>query len=117
MSYFMFDGLAQLKVAPILDIVNIAYLGIFPGAVGFLLWSKAMSKAEKITTVTNFMFVTPLLSGILGVLIISEMPTIATLTGGAVVIGGSLLYQWLARRIKPKQQTGKLEEKPHANLR
>ncbi len=117
MSYFMIDGLAQLKAAPILDIVNIAYLGIFPGAVGFLLWSKAMSKAEKITTVTNFMFITPLLSGVLGVLIISEFPTVATISGGAVIIGGSLLYQWLARRNQPTQPKDKLEEKPHANVR
>ncbi len=117
MSYFLIDGIAQLKVAPILDIVNIAYLGIFPGAVGFLLWSKAISKAEKITTVTNFMFVTPLLSGILGVLIISELPTVATIVGGTVIIGGSLLYQWLARKQQPMLPNNKLEESPHANLR
>ncbi|AFS79758.1 drug/metabolite exporter, EamA family [Gottschalkia acidurici 9a] len=97
LTLFLKDGLIQLSQANILQIVNVICLGILPGAVAYLLWVTAISKATKITTVTNFMFITPLLSTILGLLIIKEVPSTITIVGGCVIIAGSILFQKLSR--------------------
>ena len=45
-----------------------------------------MSYAERTSEVTNFMFVTPLLSTIMGFIILSEIPNAGTFIGGAIII-------------------------------
>lgn len=93
LTVFLKDGLMQLFKAPVLQIINIIYLGFFPGAIAYLLWVIAISKAEKVTTVTNFMFITPLLSTIMGLIVIREVPSFITIIGGCIIIGGSILFQ------------------------
>lgn len=95
LSVFLNDGLHEAFIAPPLQLLNVAFLGIFPGALGYLLWVTAISKAEKVTMVTNFMFITPLLSTIFALIIIKEVPSLAALIGGFIIIGSSILFQKL----------------------
>ncbi|MCB2359696.1 DMT family transporter [Clostridium estertheticum] len=96
LTVFLKDGLIQLYNAPILQIVNVIYLGVFPGAIAYLFWVMAISKAKKVTTVTNFMFITPLLSTIMGLIVIREVPSLITIVGGCIIVGGSILFQKLS---------------------
>lgn len=93
LSIFLGDGLQQASSASTLQIFNVAFLGIFPGALGYLLWVTAISKAKKVTMVTNFMFTTPLLSTIFAFVIIGEIPSVLTIIGGGIIIFGSILFQ------------------------
>ncbi|MBV4430169.1 EamA family transporter [Clostridium tyrobutyricum] len=95
LGIFLKDGLIQLYKAPILQILNVACLGFLPGAIAYLIWMTAMSKTKKVTTVTNFMFITPLLSAIMGLIVIKEIPSYITIVGGCIIIGGSILFQRL----------------------
>ena len=45
-----------------------------------------MSYAERTSEVTNFMFVTPLLSTIMGFIILHEVPNAGTFIGGVIII-------------------------------
>lgn len=80
------QAVQQLSSAAPQEILSLVYLGVFPSAIAYFLWGKAMSYAEKTSEVTNFMFVTPLLSAILGFVILQEMPNAGTFLGGAVII-------------------------------
>jgi len=95
LTFFLKDGLIQLHQAPILQIVNVVCLGLFPGAIAYYLWATAISKSKKITTVTNFMFITPLLSTIFGLVVIREVPSVTTVIGGCIIVYGSILFQKL----------------------
>lgn len=102
-SYSIFIGTVMLMVfapsaiievqqAPVEQLFNIGILGVVSSAVAYVAWAKAFSKAEKVSQVSNYMFVTPLLTGILGFLIAGEVPGISTIIGGVIIILGLLLF-------------------------
>lgn len=81
----------QISYAPIhIDLV-IVYLGIFPAAIGYILWSYALSKTAKAGNVASFMYLTPMLTLVIGWISIREIPHIISVIGGFVVLGGMLI--------------------------
>ena len=67
-------------------------MGIMPSAVSYVLWAKAMDLAEKTNEVTNYMFITPLLSTVMGFLMLHEVPDMGTFIGGAVIIASVVMF-------------------------
>ena len=57
-------------------------------------WAKASSKAKNTSQVSNYMFVTPFLTSILGFLMAGEVPDQATLIGGGIILLGVLLFNF-----------------------
>lgn len=80
-----------LQAGPPAVLLSIA-LGLFPSATSYLLWAKALTLADKTNEVTNYMFVTPLLSTIMGFLLLHEVPEIETFIGGAVIIASVVIF-------------------------
>jgi len=74
------------------NILAVIALGIFPSATSYFLWAKALELADKTNEVTNYMFITPLLSAILGFLILNEIPDAGTLVGGIIIISSLILF-------------------------
>ena len=68
------------------------YLGMMPSALAYFFWGKALSLANKTNDVTNFLFVSPLLSTILGFILLKEVPNLGTFVGGAIIIFGIILF-------------------------
>ena len=73
-------------------IAVVIYMGIMPSAVSYVLWAKAMDLAEKTNEVTNYMFITPLLSTVMGFLMLHEVPDMGTFIGGAVIIASVVMF-------------------------
>lgn len=86
------QGIVQVITAKPNQILSIVYLGAMPSAVAYFLWGKAMSLAEKTSEVTNFMFVTPLLSSVLGFMLLKEIPNTGTFIGGTIIILSIMLF-------------------------
>jgi drug/metabolite transporter (DMT)-like permease len=72
--FFLPQAVEEVQTAPVGSLLAVLFMGIFPSAIGFLLWTKALSIAKQIGDVTNFMFVTPLLSTLLEILLIGDIP-------------------------------------------
>lgn len=89
---FLPESIPQLINADIKTYLVLIYLGIFPSAIAYIWWGKALTLAKMTSEVTNFMFVTPLLSAIMGSLIINELPSAETYIGGAIILLGLLLF-------------------------
>ncbi len=70
----------------------VGFLGIFASAVAFLCWTKALSLADKASQVSNFMFITPIISTAIEIALFRELPDAATWLGGAVILLGALLF-------------------------
>lgn len=82
----------ELPHAPAIQLLYIALLGIFSSALAYISWSKAFEKAKQTSQVSNYMFITPFLTSVLGYLVADEVPDRATLIGGAIIIVGVLVF-------------------------
>ncbi|MEG0051311.1 MAG: DMT family transporter [Terrisporobacter sp.] len=78
--------------APIEHIIYVLILGVFSSALAYIAWAKAISMAEKTTYVSNYMFVTPFLTTILGFVMMGEVPDKSTVLGGIVILSGLFLF-------------------------
>ena len=90
--FFLPQAVEEVQTAPVGSLLAVLFMGIFPSAIGFLLWTKALSIAKQIGDVTNFMFVTPLLSTLLEILLIGDIPDAGTITGGVMILLGVALF-------------------------
>lgn len=82
----------ELSSARADTVFAVAFLGIFASAVAFLSWTKAFSLADKASQVSNFMFITPLISTGFEIALLRELPGAATLLGGVVILLGAFLF-------------------------
>lgn len=86
------DAYAQICGASLRTIASVVFMGVFPGAIAYSVWGKALSIAEKVSEVTNYMFVTPILTTILSCFLIAEYPDMGTYIGGSVIIGSVVVF-------------------------
>ena len=94
LAVFLPASVKEVLCAPGIQLVYIAVLGIFSSAIAYVAWSKAFAKAKQTSLVSNYMFVTPFLTSILGFLIADEVPGRATLLGGTIIILGVLVFNF-----------------------
>lgn len=94
LAVFLPTSVKEVSYAPDIQLVYIAVLGIFSSAIAYVAWSKAFAKAKQTSQVSNYMFVTPFLTSILGLLIADEVPGRATLLGGIIIILGVLVFNF-----------------------
>lgn len=80
------DALSELQDAPSDAIALVIYLGLFPGAVAYITWGKALSLAENTGQITNWMFLTPCLALLLEYVVTDSYPGKATLAGGSIIL-------------------------------
>ncbi|GFI61649.1 hypothetical protein IMSAG049_00810 [Clostridiales bacterium] len=94
LAVFSPAAIREVSSAPPSQLFYLAVLGIFSSAIAYLTWSKAFSKAEKTSQVSNYMFITPFSTSLLSFIIIGEVPDRATVIGGAVIILGTLVFNF-----------------------
>lgn len=92
LSVFAPPGFREAAQAPRSILVYIALIGIFSTAIAFLSWSKAFALAKKTSFVSNYMFITPLLTSILGFIMAGEIPGRATVMGGIIILLGAVVF-------------------------
>lgn len=78
---------AAVKRAPLVATANLVLLGVFPGALGYLLWTYALSKLP-VARVMVFLYLIAPLSILMDWGFLGEIPTYWTLLGGAIALGG-----------------------------
>ena len=87
------NAAVQFGNAPLQQLLVMGFLGVFPSALAYMLWAKALMIAQKTSDVTNYMFVTPLLAALMGFLIMGEIPALSTWVGGLMIFAGLLLFK------------------------
>ena len=86
---FLPESIRQIESAPLSHVIAVIFLGVFPSALSF---------AATTSDVTKFMFLTPLLSFVLGYVVISELPGVETWIGGALILSGLALFHISGQR-------------------
>ena len=74
------------------SLILIIYMSIFPSIISYFFWTKAFEIAKHTTEVTSFMFVTPVLATLMGIIILGDIPKLSTLIGGVVIILGMIIF-------------------------
>ena len=101
LAVFLPASVRDIQTAPLLQLVYIAVLGVFSSAIAYAAWSKALSLAKQTSQVSNYMFITPFLTSLLGFLIAGEVPDHATLLGGGIIVLGVCIFNFGNGSIKP----------------
>ena len=95
----------ELAAAPPQQLFYVLVLGVFCSAAAYVSWTKAFSLAKQTSQVSNYMFVTPFVTTLLGFALANEVPDRATLLGGGVILLGVFLYNFggrIAARLRGK---------------
>ncbi len=74
------------------SLILIIYMSVFPSIISYFFWTKAFEIAKHTTEVTSFMFVTPVLATLMGIIILGDIPKLSTLIGGIVIILGMIIF-------------------------
>ena len=96
--YCLPQTIAQVQAAPARALWLALFLGIFPSAAAYLLWTRALALAPRTSLVTNYMFLTPFLSMLLDFAVTGGLPDASTFAGGAIIMGALLLFSLAGKR-------------------
>ena len=67
--------------------LSAVYLGIFPSAVAYIIWFMALDKTP-VSRAAIFFYLSPVFTVVIGYFWLDEIPSLAALGGGALVVGG-----------------------------
>lgn len=84
---------ADFQRAPHSAVWHVVFLGVFPGAIGYVLWSYCLSQWS-VSRVTSFLYLVPALSIALGWAVLGELPAPLSFGGGALALCGVILANW-----------------------
>lgn len=86
----------QLPTAELTDTLAVVYMGIFPGAIGYISWAYVMSKRPASTS-SSFLYLIPIVATLIGWLILGELPRSIAFLGGALILAGVILVNSIGR--------------------
>lgn len=107
-SYSIFIGTLMLCIflpstieetanAPAIQIFYVVILGLLSSAAAYCAWAKALSLARNVSSVSNYMFVTPFLTSILAMAIAGEKVEASTVIGGIFIFAGLILFTFAGK--------------------
>lgn len=99
LTIFAPASLREASGAPAIQYFYLAVLGVCSSAVAYVSWAIAFSKGKQTSQVSNYMFVTPFLTSVLGFLIAGEVPDHATLCGGGIILIGFFIFNFGGRMV------------------
>ena len=87
----------DLQAAPAIQWVYVFGMGVLSSGIAYATWAKAFSLASQISQVSNYMFITPFITSLLGFLLLQETLDKPTLLGGGIILTGVLLFNFGGR--------------------
>jgi len=96
--------LRQVAAAPLSATAAVAYLGIFPAAVGYLTWAYVLARVPA-ARAGSFLYLVPAMAMLVAWLWLGEVPAALALGGGVLVIAGVVLVNRWGRLGPPGDPT------------
>jgi drug/metabolite transporter (DMT)-like permease/GNAT superfamily N-acetyltransferase len=100
MLVFLPGLVSQLPATPASSIWIIVFLGVFPGALAYFMWSYALARMPASTT-ASFLYASPVLATFVAWVWQGTVPGAMTLAGGAAALAGVILVQTKGRPNEP----------------
>src|SRR5262249_16006845 len=99
---------SQIRTAPPDATLAVVYLGLFPGAVGYVVWAYALARLSA-SVAGSFLYLVPAFAIGIAWLWLGEVPTTLSMLGGVVVIIGVIVVNTLGK--KQTANTSKTESR------
>jgi drug/metabolite transporter (DMT)-like permease len=96
MLVFLPGLIQQAPAAPAWATWTIVFLGVFPGALAYLMWNYALSGMPASTT-ASFLYAQPVLASLVAWVVQRTVPSTVTMIGGALALAGVILVQTKGR--------------------
>ena len=94
LAVFLPAAVSEVHAVPPIQLLYIAILGIFSSAIAYVTWAQALKKATRTSSVSNYMFITPFLTTLLGFVLTHEKPDGSTIAGSLVILTGVLIFNF-----------------------
>ena len=94
LAVFLPAAVGEVHAVPPIQLLYIAILGIFSSAIAYVTWAQALKKATRTSSVSNYMFITPFLTTLLGFVLTHEKPDGSTIAGSLVILTGVLIFNF-----------------------
>ncbi|MFA7196451.1 MAG: DMT family transporter [Anaerovoracaceae bacterium] len=94
LTVFLPGTIREMPGAEGIHYIYIAVMGVCSSAAAYAAWAKAFSRAKQTSQVSNYMFLTPFATTLLGFLMAGEVPDLPTLLGGAIILLGMLVFNF-----------------------
>ncbi|MDR3280392.1 MAG: DMT family transporter [Synergistaceae bacterium] len=94
LAMFAPGALRELGTSSAGSLGSVVLLGVFSSAIAYVTWSIALERAPETASVSNYMFLTPFVSSLLGFLVLSEIPDLGTVIGGAMILSGVFIFNY-----------------------
>ena len=91
MLIFLPNLIRDVQTARFSATMDIVYLGVFPGAISYVLWNYALHKFTNPAHITTYLYFSPIITMIIGVIWIGEFPDLYTIIAGLIVLSGVIL--------------------------
>ncbi|MCL2695699.1 MAG: DMT family transporter [Clostridiales bacterium] len=98
LAVFAPQAVAEAAQAPPSALLWVSIMGVLPSAIAYIAWARAFALAPRTSYVTNYMFFTPFLAGLLGFLFAREVPDLWTWIGGSIILLGALIFNRAGHR-------------------
>ena len=90
----------QLTTAPAEATLSMIYLGVFPGALAYVTWAYALAHRPA-AQLAQYLYGAPVVSAVLGFVLINETLPLLALIGGALTLAGVIVGQWPEKASAP----------------
>jgi drug/metabolite transporter (DMT)-like permease len=97
---FSLTAVGDVWAAPLSAKLLTLYLGVFPAAVAYVLWSIGLSRVP-VATAAAFLYGVPPTAVLLAWAFLGEVPGALTLVGGAIALAGVIAVNTLKRKPEP----------------
>lgn len=101
LAVFAPTAIKEIAAAPPIQFFYLTALGLGSSAIAYVAWAKAFSKAKNTSHVSNYMFITPFLTSILGFVVGGEVLSSATVIGGGIILIGVSIFNFGGTLLKP----------------
>jgi drug/metabolite transporter (DMT)-like permease len=82
--------LSDLRQSDLRPTLAVIYMGIFPGALGYLAWSTVLSRLPS-SVAASFLYLVPLFTILIAWVWLGELPHITSLFGGLLILAGTII--------------------------
>lgn len=97
--FFIVAGLGELSFPPLKGIIIIAYLAVFPTAIGFIFWYMALEKIDA-SQLAPLQYLVPVGTAIISIFTLEESIKLASIVGMLLVFFGIYLSTKASKRLK-----------------
>jgi drug/metabolite transporter (DMT)-like permease len=108
MLFFAPGLVAQVPHAAPTATLSVVYLGVFPAAIAYVLWSYALSRMPA-SLLSAFLYLSPVLAMFIAWFWIAEIPQALTIAGGLVAVAGVIIVQ---TKGQPRSRAAELATNP-----